>query len=356
VSGRKVTAERSTNSPRGTGKKTDISEPATLKCGALFAGIGGFCLGFEQAGFETAWAVELSDFAVSTYRQNLPHVRLLPKSVKGTSVVGDQLESVDVLHAGFPCQSFSQAGERRGFDDPRGKLFYEIIRLIEEFGTNKPKVLVLENAPFLRYGEGGAWFLELQRAIRKAGYWFRPENSCELSANALTPLPQQRTRLFMVALSMDAFRAGRFEFPSTRDPSPKEMSRYIDFDGHADDEYYLPNENRYFKMISSTVKNRECLYQLRKYEVRPQEPGVCPTLTANMGLGGHNVPFIMNSRGLRKLTEYECLRLQGFPDGFTFPDDVPRAKRYIQVGNAVTVPVAELLAQQVRARLEQEER
>jgi len=73
-----------------------------------------------------------------------------------------------------------------------------------------------------------------------------------------------------------------------------------------------------------------------------------------MGLGGHNVPFIMNGKGLRKLTEQECLRLQGFPTDFNFPDDVPRAKRYTQAGNAVAVPVAALLASRVRAKIEQE--
>ena len=325
-----------------------------MKAGALFSGIGGFCLGFEEAGFDTAWAVELNEHASQTYHHNLPNTRLLTKDIREVSVVGDKLEPVDVLHAGFPCQSFSQAGERRGFEDPRGQLFFEIIRLISEFGSAKPKVLVLENAPFLRYGEGGAWFLELQRAIRKAGYWFRPENSCELTANILTHLPQQRTRLFMVALSMDAFRSGRFDFPMQTDSEPKNMRRYVDFDRQVDDEYYLPSENKYFKMITKTVDNRECLYQLRKYEVRAKELGVCPTLTANMGLGGHNVPFIMNGHGLRKLTEYECLRLQGFPDNFEFPDEVPRAKRYVQVGNAVTVPVAKLMADNVWNRLKEE--
>lgn len=338
----------------GTGELKTLATPRSLKCGALFAGIGGFCLGFEKAGFETAWAVELNEHACETYRANLPTARLLCKNVEELSVLSDALEPVDVLHAGFPCQSFSQAGERKGFDDPRGRLFFEIIRIIEEFGPRRPKVLVLENAPFLRYGEGGAWFLELQRAIRKAGYWFRPDNCRELTANELTPLPQQRTRLFMVALSMDAFRSGRFSFPEERDDRPKEMRRYIDFDGVVDDEYYLPEANRYAKMISGHVTDRECLYQLRKFEVRAKEPGVCPTLTANMGLGGHNVPFIMNCNGLRKLTEYECLALQGFPSTYKFPDTVPRAKRYVQVGNAVTVPVAELIAARVRERLLEE--
>src|SRR6185437_4943793 len=117
------------------------------------------------------------------------------------------------------------------------------------------------------------------------------------------------------------------------------------------DEYYLSEENRYHKMITKRIKDRRCLYQLRKYEVRPKEPDTCPTLTANMGLGGHNVPFVIDNRGLRKLTEDECLRLQGFPADFVFPDDVPRWRRYSQVGNAVAPPVAELVARRVKERL-----
>ncbi|TXM94952.1 DNA (cytosine-5-)-methyltransferase [Methylobacterium sp. WL116] len=322
-----------------------------MKCGALFAGIGGFCLGFEGAGLPTSWAVELDSHAARTYRENLKAVRLIEASVEDVSAQSHDLEPVDVLHAGFPCQSFSQAGVRKGFEDPRGKLFFEIIRIIESFKDKRPKVIVLENSPFLRYGEGGVWFLELQRAIQKAGYWFRPENCRELSAFDLTDLPQQRTRLFMVALSMSHFSSGRFVFPSEKLNKSKELRNFVDFDGVVDDRYYLDNENRYFKMISKKVDDKNCLYQLRKYEVRAKEPGVCPTLTANMGLGGHNVPFLMNGRGLRKLTERECLSLQGFPKEFQFPDTVPIAKRYIQAGNAVSVPVARLLAEKVRAKL-----
>lgn len=293
----------------------------------------------------------MDDYASETYRHNLPSVRHLQKSVTDVTVEGDELSPVDILHAGFPCQSFSQAGDKKGFEDPRGRLFFEIIRLIEEFKDNKPKMLVLENAPFLRYGEGGAWFLEIQKAIQKAGYWFRPDNAQELSAYELTRLPQQRTRLFMVALSIDHFNSGRFSFPAIVDPNPKCLTDYINFDAPAASDYYLDQENRYYKMISSAVTDKQRLYQLRKYEVRAKEPNVCPTLTANMGLGGHNVPFIMNGHGLRKLTEHECLKLQGFPDGFEFPQTVPRAKRYTQVGNAVAVPVAKLLAEQVKLKL-----
>lgn len=333
---------------------------STLKAGALFSGIGGFCLGFEGAGIRTSWAVEKDPMSVLTYKRNMNGVRVIednggPADIKDVTVSGFDLEPVDILHAGFPCQSFSQAGERKGFDDPRGQLFYEIIRLVEEFKDRKPSVIVLENSPHIRYGEGGSWFIELTKQIKKAGYWFRDSNCAELDPYDLTPLPQKRNRLFMVAFAIDHFRNGKLNFPSLKCDRPKRLADYIDFSGALDDDsYYLPKENRYHKMISKEVEDKTCIYQLRKFLVRVKEPGVCPTLTANMGLGGHNVPFIHDAKGLRKLTEYECLRLQGFPTDFIFPDEVIRSKRYTQVGNSIAVPVATLLAKQVKEKIERE--
>lgn len=331
-----------------------------LKAGALFSGIGGFCLGFENVGIKTSWAIENDPMSVLTYRRNIKDVRIvekngIPANIKDVTVSGFDLEPVDVLHAGFPCQSFSQAGERRGFADPRGQLFFEIIRLLKEFGDKKPSVIVLENSPHIRSGEGGSWFLELTKQIKQAGYWFRESSCAELDCYKLTPLPQKRNRLFMVAFSTDHFRNGRIDFPSGKNEYVKRLEDYIDFSGSLeDDSYYLHEENRYHKMISKEVDDKTCIYQLRKFLVRVKEPGVCPTLTANMGLGGHNVPFIHDAKGLRKLTEYECLRLQGFPDSFEFPDEVTRPKRYTQVGNSVVVPVITLLAKQILEKIEKE--
>jgi hypothetical protein len=127
----------------------------TLKVGALFCGIGGLCFGFKEAGFETSWANDADPYACEVYRRNFPKHRLIEKDVRKLSVAKDKLKPVDILHAGFPCQSFSQAGGKAGFDDDRGKLFFEIIRLVKEFKGGKPAVIVLENAPFLTMGEGG---------------------------------------------------------------------------------------------------------------------------------------------------------------------------------------------------------
>lgn len=311
-----------------------------LKAAALFSGIGGFCLGFEEAGIKTAWAIENDPMSVLTYRHNLNDIRIvendgIPSNIKGVSVSQCELEPVDILHAGFPCQSFSQAGERMGFEDPRGQLFHQIIRIVKEFDDKKPSVIVLENSPHIRFGEGGSWFLEITKEIKKAGYWFRESSCAELDCYELTPLPQRRNRLFMVAFSTDHFRNGKIDFPTQKNKQPKRLENYIDFSGSLDDvSYYLPEDNRYYKMISKEVEDKTCIYQLRKFLVRVKEPGVCPTLTANMGLGGHNVPFIHDAKGLRKLTEYECLSLQGFPKDFEFPDEVIRSKRYTQIGNS----------------------
>ena len=132
----------------------------TISAGALFSGIGGFCIGFKQQGIDTQWAVENDPAAVTTYNANLESGKVLqkgglPLSVKDVSVKGSNLTEVDILHAGFPCQSFSVAGDRKGFNDARGQLFYEIIRL----GTRRGD-LPLSPAHCNRttvYGKGGCY-------------------------------------------------------------------------------------------------------------------------------------------------------------------------------------------------------
>ena len=321
--------------------------------GALFAGIGGFCRGFGDQRIKTAWACELDEHACTTYSANFPDVKLLRRDVR--TLKADQLQPVDVLHAGFPCQSFSQAGNRLGFEDERGKTFFEIIRLLHEWGPNRPSVLVMENSPFLQDGNGGEWFLQVQSAIRRAGYWFADGNAKVLSTQAYTALPQQRSRLFMVALSTDDFWDGALKWPMPIASIEKRLENYVDFEMPVDDEYYLSRDNKYYRMIDGLRSEDHEIYQLRKYIVRPKEKGICPTLTANMGKGGHNVPVMFSPRGLRKLTEFECARLQGFDERFTFPDAVPRHARYTQVGNAVAPPLAERLAQSIRAKLQDRE-
>jgi DNA (cytosine-5)-methyltransferase 1 len=122
-----------------TGKRSQY------RVGWLFAAVGGFCRAFEEVGATVAWANEKDKFATATFKLNFPDVRCIDKNVQELSVHGDGLEPVDILTAGFPCQPFSVAGDKLGFQDERGLLFLHIIRIIREFGRAKPKMLLFEN-------------------------------------------------------------------------------------------------------------------------------------------------------------------------------------------------------------------
>jgi DNA (cytosine-5)-methyltransferase 1 len=104
--------------------------------------MGGFCLAFAKEGFQVIWANEKDRFAVETCRQNFPNTAVHHKPIEELSVVGDDLPPVDVLTAGFRCQPFSVAGSKLGFSDERGRTFFEIMRLIAEFGKDRPKITV----------------------------------------------------------------------------------------------------------------------------------------------------------------------------------------------------------------------
>ena len=159
----------------------------------------------------------------------------------------------------------------------------------------------------------------------------------------------------MVGFATNRFRNGKIKLDFPQTESKKDLAQFIDFDGKLSDEsYYLDPDNKYHKMLTEKGSTRRSILQLRKYEVRDKGENIVPTLTANMGQGGHNVPFLMDSKGLRKLTEYECLKLQGFPPEFQFPDEVPRAKRYQQVGNSVVPPLVRLLAEAIKEKIIQE--
>ena len=315
-----------------------------LTCGALFSGIGGFCFGFEKAGFETAWALDIDKDATATYAENFLETEVVQEDIRKINQSKPILDPVTILHAGFPCQSFSPAGNRKGFEDERGMLFFEIVDLIKSWGKNKPKILVFENSAFLLHGEGGLWFNKIQFEIQRLGYWFNVENAVIIDTKEHAGLPQRRERLFMVAIAMDFMDYNPFTGISS-------VAESIDLEGilqlgEEDEAYYMPEDNKYTKKISAAMRqyNDIRLFQFRRMQLRPQPPGHCPTLTANMGTGGHNVPFVMDGGRLRKLTERECLGLQGFDASSFRWAETTLATKYRLIGNAVSPMISEKIA------------
>jgi len=315
--------------------------------GSLFAGIGGICTSFNSLGAINEFTNELEDKVLKTYQKNHSSKILLGGSIGDLSAA--KLPAIDILHGGFPCQSFSIAGLRGGFNDPRGQLFFEITRLIAEYGVRKPKVLVLENAPNLLTGESGSWFRKITMELSKLGYWFDQVNALLLNTAEHTGIPQSRERLFMVCLNADYFDSNPIRQVDFKKVQLRPLSEFIFPFEEVDPRYYLDSENKYSRLIMEKENKSDPyqIYQLRRFEVRLASAGMCPTLTANMGHGGHNVPFIITNGRVRKLTERECLNIQGFDNQFSFPESIAAGKRYAMIGNAVSPPVSQLIAKRV---------
>jgi len=330
-----------------------VGKNVTIGC--LFAAIGGFCRAFQNVGAQVMWANEKDKYASQTFRLNFPEVRHIHKSITNLSVIGDELEPVDILTAGFPCQPFSIAGEQLGFDDERGALFIDIIRLISEFSEKKPKVLLLENVKNLRVHDNGKTFRRIQAEIRRAGYWFTDENAVVLNTATHTPIPQNRERIFMVALSQAFFDTNNFKFPSALPQgSMLPVRHFLDLNCRADSVLYFDKTSQYYPLFQDAIAKGgpDAVYQLRRSYVRKNMTSTCFTLMANMGEGGHNVPVIQDSWGIRKLSPRECARLQGYEDdSFLIPEGMSASKIYKQVGNSVTVPLVERIAEEIASVL-----
>jgi DNA (cytosine-5)-methyltransferase 1 len=332
------------------------SKASRFHVGSLFAGMGGFCLAFAKEGFEVAWANEKDNFAAQTYALNFPATTLHHKPIQDLSVLNDDLANVDVLTAGFPCQPFSVAGSRMGFDDDRGQIFFEIIRLIREFGDDRPKILLFENVPHLLTHDRGRTFSRITQAIQAAGYWFMPnQNTTVLNTRIHTEIPQNRERLYFVALSWDHFITNAFNFPAP-EIKTRDYREFLDLGTKSDDTFYFNETSRYLKLFEESIEagDPESIYMLRRNYVRENKSNSVPALMANMGDGGHNQPVVQDEWGIRKLTPVECMRLQGFPvNEFAFPDTLSRTQRYKQIGNAVTVPLVRKLAAECRRLLKE---
>jgi DNA (cytosine-5)-methyltransferase 1 len=334
-------------------KKIDRS---AIKVGSLFAAIGGFSRAFQEAGATIAWANEKDKFATETFRLNFPKIRCIEKDILDLSVHGTKLEPVDILTAGFPCQPFSVAGDKLGFHDKRGLLFLHIVRIIGEFGRQKPKMLLLENVKNLKSHDRGRTFKRIQSEIQRAGYWFTEADTRILHTADFTDIPQNRERIFMVAMSCDHFPANSFTFPEPNaDRKLRSVMEFLDLSHKASEWYYFNPDNRYYPLFKQAIEKggKDSIYQLRRNYVRRNMSDMCFTLMANMGDGGHNQPVIKDRWGIRKLTERECARLQGYKDSWLkFPKTLSKTQIYKQIGNSITVPLVIKLAENILSELE----
>ncbi|KAF1342939.1 Cytosine-specific methyltransferase [Bacillus subtilis] len=313
----------------------------TYRVGSMFAGIGGTCLGFIQAGAEIVWANEIDANACITYRNYFGDTYLQEGDI--TQIDKSTIPELDILIGGFPCQAFSIAGYRKGFEDDRGNVFFQILEVLEAqrnvYGR-LPQAIMLENVKNLFTHDKGNTFRVIKEALEAYGYTVKAEvlNSMEYGN-----VPQNRERIYIVGFQ-DENQAEMFRFPEPI-PLTNQLNDVVDRTRRYDERYYYDETSQYYEMLREAMVSTDTTYQLRRIYVRENRSNVCPTLTANMGTGGHNVPLVLDyENNIRKLTPEECLLLQGFPADYHYPEGMANSHKYKQAGNSVTVPVIRRIA------------
>lgn len=328
-------------------EKQNAEKASHYNCISLFAGVGGIELGFHNAGFPTIYANEFDRKAADTFEYNFDlkvdcrDVRLLADDVQNNVDVFNG-KKVNIILAGFPCQAFSIAGYRQGFNDEKGRgdLFFEIMRIAQK---TDPEVIFLENVKNLKSHDKGRTFKIIKQTLEDLGYHVHHKvlNSMEYGN-----VPQNRERIYIVAFK-DEKKFNEFHFPVPI-PLTNTLHKVIDFDTKLDNRFYYTKEKfSHYDELSEAMNSQDTVYQWRRVYVRENKAGVCPTLTANMGTGGHNVPLVLTNTGIRKLTPKECFSLQGYPESYKLPDNMALSALYKQAGNSVSVTVIQRIAEQI---------
>ena len=318
----------------------------------LFSGIGGFRLALEKSKFECVFSADNDKYACETYNKNFKEYPLI--DIKKLSA--KKIPNHDILCAGFPCQPFSIAGKRKGFDDTRGTLFFDIVRILKE---KKPKVFILENVKGLISHNKGKTFKKILNVLSKKfngninkskrenlGYnvFWKVLNSTNFN------IPQNRERVFIIGFTDQKIN---FEFPKSLKLKytlndiiiikPKKIRRISKLS-----KGYI---NKHLKKHKSYNKIKNLNYlvanEVRKSRCHFRFDNISPCLTTKMGTGGNNVPYLVNQN--RFYTLEECLLIQGFPKSFKLTNNYTEALK--QIGNSVSVPVINSLVQQIKKKI-----
>lgn len=304
----------------------------------LFAGTGAVSLALERnPKFDCVFTNDMMKCSKQIYELNHPQHTFTLQDLNEINV--DDIPSHNLLCGGFPCQPFSIAGDKKGFDDTRSNVFWKIVEILQK---HTPEIIILENVKNLKSHDKGKTFNIIEQKLKDIGYHIK---TAILDTSAITTIPQHRERIYIVGFrdkaKHDLFN---FDFDRVEKGNIHEL-----LEENVDDKYYYSDRFKVFpeieKNITKTIYDN-VLYQYRRFYVRENKSGLCPTLTANMGGGGHNVPLLKDKKGIRKLTPRECFNLQGFPRDYKLPD-ICDGSLYKLAGNAVSVPVVDLIVKKL---------
>lgn len=289
----------------------------------LFAGLGGIRIAFENVGGKCVFSSEWDTYAQKSYQayfQETPHGDI-------TKIDAEAIPDHDILVAGFPCQTFSILGDRKGFTDTRGTLFFDIERILK---IKRPKAFLLENVKNLVSHDKGRTFSVIKTSLESLGYTIYSK-----VLNALDfGLPQKRERIIIVGFLGNYL----FQFPD-RKQKQASLKYFLENDSDVDLKYYA--SERVVKSVWSRLKC-EPFFPSIWHENKSGNISVLPYSCALRAGASYNYLLV---NGIRRLTSRENLRLQGFPDDY--PIVVPHSQIRKQAGNSVPIPMIQIVAEEI---------
>lgn len=322
-------------------------ENYTFKFIDLFAGIGGFRMAMQNLGGKCVFTSEWDENAKKTYRANYgetPFGDITKERTK--NYIPDNF---DVLCAGFPCQAFSIAGKRGGFEDTRGTLFFDVAEIIK---TRKPKAIFLENVKGLRNHNGGKTLATILNVLRNDLNYYVPEPQIINAKNH--GVPQNRERIYIVGFRND-LNIDSFSYPEPLEE--KVFFGKVKEENVVPTKYYLSTQ--YLRTLVSHKERHASKGNGFGYEIIKDDEISNAIVVGGMGRERNlvidnritdytpttHIKGEVNREGIRKMTPREWARLQGFPDNFIIP--VADASAYKQFGNSVAVPAIQATAKQI---------
>lgn len=305
----------------------------------LFSGIGGFRIALENLGGTCAFSSEIDVKARETYNSNFGEY----PSGDIFKVQSKDVPEHDILCAGFPCQPFSIAGKRLGFEDVRGTLFFEIARIIKD---KRPKAFILENVSGIVSHDGGKTLDTILKILIELGY----NVSWKLLNAKNYGIPQNRNRWYCVGIDKNINNQDiKKVFPNECELKFKLSDIISDDVGTSYNISEIAEKNINKHIASYLLKNPSTKFSgepiiannIRPSKVAFSSSGISPCLTAKMGTGGNNVPVVVELQ--RKFTTGECLKLMGYPETFKIKQNYSQS--YKQIGNSVVVPIIQQIAE-----------
>ena len=326
----------------------------TYDVASFFSGIGGIDLGFESTGrYRTVYADEISSPPRHIMQVNFTDIEIDPRDIR--SVQSDDVPDADVIVGGFPCQSFSMVGARRGMSDAKnGDLFFHVMRIVK---AKLPRAVMLENVPGILTSDGGMMIRAIEGVFDDIGYrlTYQVMQACEHGG-----VPQSRPRVIFVAFRDDADSA-RFSFPSEIPMTPiEDVVDFYDTDlmealdaTHDYSPSWKPEKLAQLDVIADSIGRGRFVATNARGRVGIARGGsVSPCVTAVNATRGRNSLVVRTPDRVRFISVGECLKLQGFPDDFIVPADVSDTAIRKGAGNAVCVPMIRRVADAIADAME----